>query len=90
MFFLINLFPRAEEPLNIIGRLIPYYDGIEWKTNEELFDMGKMLMDVAVLWGKENGLYGVLLETQDVNLLACRFYLTYGFKLGGVDNKVNV
>lgn len=147
----LNFLPHAEEPFNIIGRLVPYYDGTEWKTCEELFDIpkekiypselfdsseylnnpnkaaflamineecvgsifvckrwnknayidsitidrahrgngvGKMLMDKAVSWGKENGLYGVSLETQDVNLLACRFYLKYGFKLGGVDNKV--
>ncbi len=50
--------------------------------------VGSMLMDAAVQWGKEKGLDGVSLETQDSNLLACRFYLKYGFKLGGIDSKV--
>jgi len=44
-----------------------------------------MLMDAAINWGKENGCHGISLETQDNNLLACRFYLKYGFKLGGID-----
>lgn len=44
-----------------------------------------MLIDAALSWGRESGLYGVSLETQDWNLLACRFYLGYGFRLGGVD-----
>jgi len=47
--------------------------------------VGRLLMDAAVRWGKENGLHGISLETQDSNLLACRFYLKYGFKLGAVD-----
>lgn len=50
--------------------------------------VGKMLMDAAVQWGIENGLSGVSLETQDWNLSACRFYLKYGFKLGGIDTMV--
>lgn len=47
--------------------------------------VGTKLMDAAVGWGKDNGYHGVSLETQDNNLLACRFYLKYGFKLGGID-----
>ena len=42
-------------------------------------------MNAAVNWGNENGYYGISLETQDNNLLACRFYLKYGFRLGGID-----
>jgi len=145
------LLPRSQEPFDIIGRLVPHYDGNVWDTTEELlaearektypddsFDpheyvdrpdqaaflamingkcvgsirvcrrwnrnafiddlaidriyrghgVGKLLMDAAVQWGQENGLYGVSLETQDWNLLACRFYIKYGFKLGGIDNQV--
>lgn len=47
--------------------------------------VGTMLMDAAVVWSRENGLHGVCLETQDWNLLACRFYLKYGFRLGAAD-----
>jgi ribosomal protein S18 acetylase RimI-like enzyme len=42
-------------------------------------------MNKALEWTKENNLKGIMLETQDVNLNACKFYIRYGFKLGGVD-----
>ncbi len=46
---------------------------------------GGLLMDAALNWARERGLRGVSLETQDSNLVACRFYLRYGFRLGGAD-----
>jgi len=148
---MLSLLPRLQEPFEIIGKLIPVYDGQEWRVSEELFDtryektypndtfdpmtyidnpnegaflamfggkcvgslrvckrwnnnafiddlavdrahrgkgVGTILMDAAVEWGKENGLRGVSVETQDLNLHACRFYLKYGFKLGGIDRFV--
>lgn len=148
---MLHLLPRPQQPFDIIGRLVPTYDGTEWKTAEQLINtkkektypddsfnsleyienpeqsaflamlndecvgsirvckrwngnafiddlaidcahrghgVGSMLMDAAVQWGKEKGLVGVSLETQDSNLIACRFYLKYGFKLGGIDTKV--
>ncbi len=47
--------------------------------------LGTRLMDAAVGWAKGSGLCGICLETQDWNLLACRFYMKYGFRLGGID-----
>ncbi len=148
---MIPLLPHPQQAFDIIGRLVPTYDGTEWKTAEQLLDIkrektypddsfdpkeyidnpeqvaflamfgdecvgsirvckrwngnafiddlaidcahrgkgvGSMLMDAAVRWGKDKGLCGVSLETQDWNLLACRFYLKYGFRLGGIDTKV--
>ena len=148
---MLSLLPRPQEPFEIIGKLVPIFDGHEWKISEELFDnpyektypddmfdpmtyidnpneaaflamfdgkcigslrvgkrwnsnafvddlaidmahrgkgVGTMLMDAAVNWGKEMGLYGISLETQNLNLHACRFYLKYGFKLGGIDRYV--
>jgi len=146
---ILNLLPQPQDAFNIIGRLVPKYDGKEWSLSEILFDtpymktypddvfdpaiyidnpnevafialldgqrigsirvgrrwnknafiddlivdkahrghgVGTKLMDAAVGWGKENGFHGISLETQDNNLLACRFYLKYGFKLGGIDS----
>jgi len=145
---MLKLLPQPQEEFDIIGRLVPRYDGKEWSVSEELLDIpyektypddvfdpamyvdnpneaafvamhngqrvgsirvgrrwnknafiddlvvgkahrgrgaGTMLMDSAVNWGKNNGYHGISLETQDNNLLACRFYLKYGFKLGGID-----
>ena len=47
--------------------------------------IGTKLMQKAVEWAKENELSGVMLETQDTNLLACRFYNKLGFQIGAVD-----
>ena len=47
--------------------------------------IGFQLMDKAVEWTKMKNLKGIMLETQDVNIAACKFYKKYGFILGGVD-----
>jgi len=47
--------------------------------------IGRALMDRAVSWAKKHALPGITLETQDINVGACRFYERYGFKLGGFD-----
>ncbi len=47
--------------------------------------VGQALMDRAVAWAKERALPGLMLETQDINVPACRFYARYGFILGGFD-----
>ena len=36
-------------------------------------------------WAKQKDLCGLMLETQNNNLLACRFYIKKGFVLGAVD-----
>jgi len=47
--------------------------------------IGTQLLDAAQGWAKSKGLKGFMLETQDVNLLACRFYAKRGFHIGGAD-----
>jgi len=47
--------------------------------------VGSKLIEKAREWAQAKGLLGFMLETQDVNLLACRFYHKLGFKIGGVD-----
>ena len=47
--------------------------------------IGTALIQKAVEWAKGSGLRGLALETQDNNLLACRFYAKCGFAIGGVD-----
>ena len=48
--------------------------------------IGHALINTAIEWAKQNNLCGLMLETQDVNLLACRFYSKLGMKIGAVDN----
>lgn len=48
--------------------------------------IGKLLMSRAVEWAKGKNLPGLMLETQDINVPACRFYERRGFVLGGFDH----
>jgi ribosomal protein S18 acetylase RimI-like enzyme len=48
--------------------------------------MGHELMSRAIAWAREQGLRGIVLETQTNNLPACRFYQAMGFKLCGLDD----
>lgn len=143
--------PLPQEPIDVIGRLTPIYDGERWIPREELTDapslvtypteqfdpmdyvdrpnqagflamqgnvcvgtirvcerwqknafiddlavnrahrgkgVGTRLMDAAVAWGREHGCWGMSLETQSWNLLAIRFYLKYGYRIGGMDTCV--
>ncbi len=50
--------------------------------------VGGKLIGVAENWAKDRGLFGLMLETQNTNLLACRFYIKQGFILGGVDTQL--
>lgn len=47
--------------------------------------IGTGLMHKAIEWAKNSDLKGLALETQDNNLLACRFYAKCGFVIGGVN-----
>ena len=47
--------------------------------------IGTKLVEKAIEWAKSKNLLGLMLETQDNNLSACRFYNKLGFKIGAVD-----
>lgn len=48
--------------------------------------LGRELMHRAIAWAREQGLRGIVLETQTNNAPACRFYHALGFKLCGIDD----
>ena len=47
--------------------------------------VGHRLIEQAIEWARERGLPGVMLETQSINVPACRLYERCGFVLGGLD-----
>jgi ribosomal protein S18 acetylase RimI-like enzyme len=47
--------------------------------------IGKRLIARATDWAKDHNLMGIMLETQDNNTGACRFYESCGFQLRGFD-----
>ena len=47
--------------------------------------IGRALVSRGLQWAKDNKLLGIMLETQDNNVGACRFYESCGFQLTGFD-----
>jgi streptothricin acetyltransferase len=47
--------------------------------------VGRAMMQRVVNWAKVRHLPGIMLETQDINVPACRFYENFGFRLYGFD-----
>lgn len=52
------------------------------------YGIGRQLMEQAKRWAQERGLPGIMLETQNINVQACRFYERCGFVIGGFDQYV--
>lgn len=50
--------------------------------------IGTSLIQTAIEWAKDSNLKGLALETQDNNLLACRFYAKCGFIIGSVNTMI--
>ena len=50
--------------------------------------IGQRLIEQAVGWAKSHALPGLMLETQDNNVAACRLYAACGFHLGGFDREL--
>ena len=48
--------------------------------------IARSLLDVATFWSRKRELAGVMLETQNNNLAACRLYERCGYVVGGVDH----
>jgi ribosomal protein S18 acetylase RimI-like enzyme len=47
--------------------------------------IGRALISRAIEWAKAKGFPGLMLETQDNNVAACRLYARCGFELRGFD-----
>ena len=50
--------------------------------------VGHKLMERGIQWARENGFPGVMLETQDNNVPACKLYASFGFEISGFDRNV--
>jgi streptothricin acetyltransferase len=63
-----------------------YIEDIAVAKNWRQKGIGTELLKKAGEWARENNFIGLMLETQDVNLSACRFYARNNFVIGSVDN----
>jgi ribosomal protein S18 acetylase RimI-like enzyme len=48
--------------------------------------VARSLLDVAQFWSRKHSLPGLMLETQNNNLAACKLYERCGFVMGGIDH----
>jgi streptothricin acetyltransferase len=62
-----------------------FIEDIAVSKSHRRYGIGAKLISKAIEWAKANELCGLMLETQDTNLLACRFYSKLGFQIGSVD-----
>ncbi|MCK5129663.1 MAG: GNAT family N-acetyltransferase [Clostridiales bacterium] len=62
-----------------------FIEDISLAKNYRRKGIGKILIDKAQKWADYFGLAGLMLETQNNNILTCRFYLKQGFEIGSVD-----
>ena len=77
----------------VIGRLLisEHWNRYAWiedlvvDAGSRRLGAGRALIAWAEDWTRSRGLPGIMLETQNVNVAACRFYERCGFVLGGFD-----
>ena len=60
-------------------------DHVEVDAHFRKRGVGKALVAHAIAWAREKRLPGVMLETQNNNVAACKLYESCGFTLGGFD-----
>ncbi len=65
-----------------------WIDGLVVESGSRRLGAGRALMAQAEAWTRSRGLPGIMLETQNVNVAACRFYERCGFLLGGFDQRL--
>lgn len=62
-----------------------FVQDIRVDLNHRKESIGKMLICFAKDWAAAKRLPGIMLETQNNNVRACKFYESCGFKIGGFD-----
>jgi ribosomal protein S18 acetylase RimI-like enzyme len=65
-----------------------YIDDLAVEPDYRGQGVGYALIQRAIEWAKARGLPGILLETQDNNVAACRLYQRCGFELCGFDTQL--
>lgn len=63
-----------------------YIDELAVDESARRHGVARSLLDVAQFWSRKRNLPGIVLETQNNNLAACRLYERCGYVVGGVDH----
>ncbi len=62
-----------------------YIEDIKVDIEYRALGIGRRLIEQAKQWEKDGNMPGVMLETQNNNMTACKFYEKCGFVIGGFD-----
>jgi len=62
-----------------------YVEDIRVDKSIRQMGIGTALIDAAKQWALTGGMPGIMLETQNNNVVACQFYEKCGFTIGGFD-----
>jgi ribosomal protein S18 acetylase RimI-like enzyme len=62
-----------------------YIDDVAVDATHRRQGVGRLLIQRAIEWARDKGFPGMMLETQNNNVAACRLYESCGFELGGFD-----
>jgi ribosomal protein S18 acetylase RimI-like enzyme len=63
-----------------------HVDELAVDTSARQQGVARALLEVAQFWSRKRDLPGIMLETQNNNLAACRLYERCGYVVGGVDH----
>lgn len=86
----------AEVDGNLAGRIrllkwwnqFGYIEDLVVNPDFRCMGVGRTLIEHGIQWAREQGFPGVMLETQDDNVPACKLYASFGFVLSGFDRNV--
>ena len=62
-----------------------YIDDVAVDSKYRRQGIGRLLIERAIAWAREKGFPGLMLETQNNNVAACKLYESCGFELRGFD-----
>jgi len=65
-----------------------YVEDLVMNPENRGLGIGRKLLEQGIQWARESRYPGVMLETQDDNVPACRLYQSCGFVLSGFDRNV--
>ena len=84
----INEKPAGQIVLRKNWNNFAYIEDIRVSSNFLSRGTGIALLEKAEEWAIAGGMPGIMLETQDVNVSACKLYEKAGFILGGVEKNL--